>query len=418
MKKATSDLDQLLLYRNIIEDELVKKVCEFLDGTQKNLPFDLFYKLIQKSEELGLSGNILKSYLVYLISLDENPLSIMAEKTGGQIGRSLRLAAIHDMGILRNFINQDLSFFETQDLLINHYSPTRMIGKKYLEELQPYFLCNNETHSYETVVDQLIRHYVSYGYGELVNHTAFRWNRDKGLEGIIHCDPIRLSDLIGYDRQKKVLIQNTEAFITGKPACNVLLTGDRGTGKSSSVKAMVNHYFLQGLRLVEVEKHHLPFLHDILKYLGNLGKKFIIFLDDLSFEEFEIEYKHLKSVMEGGIESRPNNVLIYATSNRMHLVRESWNDRNEKSNDIHHFDTVNEKLSLSDRFGITISYFSPTQDEYLKIVEELSQKNNMTIPWDVLKSEALKWERSHAGRSGRTAQQFITQMLGDDKAES
>lgn len=417
MTKTTSNLDELLLYRNITEDALIQKICTFLDNPHKSLPFDLFYNLIEKSEELGLSGNVLQAYLIYLISIDENTLSRIAEKTKGHIGTSLRLAAMHDIGILKNFMKQDLSFFETQDFLINHYSPTNNSKKQYLEELHACFLDSKERSCAE-ILDQLLAHYVSYGYGELVKHTAFRWNRDKGLEGIAHCDPIKLNDLIGYERQKKVLIQNTEAFIAGKPACNVLLTGDRGTGKSSSVKAMVNHYFLQGLRLVEVEKHNLPYLHDILKQLGNLGKKFIIFLDDLSFEEFEIEYKHLKSVMEGGIESKPNNVLIYATSNRMHLVRESWNDRNEKNNDIHHFDTVNEKLSLSDRFGITISYFSPSQDEYLTIIAELAEKNKLTLPWDVLKSEALKWERSHAGRSGRTAQQFITHLLGDKETNS
>ena len=417
MTNTTSNLDQLLLYRNIIKDELIQKVCIFLKGTQENPPFDLFYQLIQKSEELGLSGNVLKSYLVHLIALDENTLSIIAEKTGGEIGASLRFAALHDITILKKFINQDLDFFETQDLLINHYSPTSSIRKKYLEELSPFFLDKSGIHSPKKILNQLIAHYVSYGYGEFVNHTAFRWNTAKGLEGIIHCDPIKLDDLIGYERQKKVLVQNTEAFITGKPACNVLLTGDRGTGKSSSVKALVNHYFSNGLRLVEVGKHDLPHLYDLLKYLGNLGKKFIIFLDDLSFEEFEIEYKHLKSIMEGGIETKPNNVLIYATSNRMHLVRESWNDRNEKNNDIHHFDTVNEKLSLSDRFGITVSYFSPNQEDYLKIVVELARKNNITTPLDILQGEALKWERAHAGRSGRKAQQFITHILGDYKAE-
>jgi len=415
MGKKDLHLDQLLIYRNIIKDKLVEEVCEFLTGKQKSLPFDLFYKLIQKSEQLGLTGNVLKSYLVYLIAIDENALSMVAEKTGGQIGASLQKAAIHDIGILKKFINNDISFFDNNDILINHYIPTSTAKKSYLEVLQPYFFSVHETYSHEQVLASLIEHYVSYGYGELVNHTAFRWHKDNGLQGIVHCDPIRLTDLIGYDRQKDVLIKNTEAFIAGKPSCNVLLAGDRGTGKSSSVKALVNHYFLNGLRLVEVGKQDLPYFHDIVKALGNMGKKFIIFLDDLSFEEFEIEYKHLKSVMEGGIELRPNNVLIYATSNRMHLIRENWSDRNEKNGDVHYSDTVNEKLSLSDRFGITLTYISPSQMEYLRIIEELAAKNNITMPLDILQSEALKWERAHAGRSGRTAQRFIMHLLGDNR---
>jgi len=413
MKKTYSQLDQLLIYRNIMTDELVQDVRTFQASTHSELPFDLFYKLIQKSEQLGLSGNLLKSYIIYLIAIDENTLSIMAETTSGRIGDSLRAAAIHDIAILKKFINQDIAFFENTDLLINHYAPTSNTRKSYLEVLQPYFLSMHETDSHEEVLDQLIKHYVSYGYGELANHTAFRWHKDKGLQGIANCDPIRLTDLIGYDRQKNALIKNTESFIAGRPACNVLLAGDRGTGKSSSVKALVNHYCSQGLRLVEVAKHDLPYFHDIVTVLGSMGKKFIIFLDDLSFEEFEIEYKYLKSIMEGGIESKPNNVLIYATSNRMHLIKENWNDRNEKNGDVHSSDTVNEKLSLSDRFGITLTYISPSQIEYLKIIEELAVKNHITIPLDILQSEALKWERAHAGRSGRTAQHFIMHLLGD-----
>ncbi len=413
MSKTDSNLDQLLIYRSIINDELVQKMCDFLTTKNETLPFELFHHLIQKSEKLGLSGNIVKSYILYLISLDKNTFSIMAEKTGGHIGSSLREAAIHDISILRKFMTDTLSCFENKNLLIDQYTPTSNLRKKYLETLQTYFLSDSEHYSDEQIVDKLLEHYVSYGYGELVNHTAFRWHRDNRLEGIVHCDPIYLHDLIGYDRQKNALIKNTENFIAGKPCCNVLLAGDRGTGKSSAVKALVNHYFLNGLRLVEIGKHDLPYFHDILKVLRTMGKKFIIFLDDLSFEEFEIEYKHLKSLMEGGIESKPKNVLIYATSNRMHLIRETWSDRNEKNEDVHHFDTVNEKLSLSDRFGLVLTYVSPTQNEYLKIVEELALKHKIDMPLDELKAESLQWERSHAGRSGRTAQQFITHIMGN-----
>lgn len=414
MSNEISPLNQLLLYRNLLDDEVVQQICAFLATSEQDLPFDLFHTLIQKAEQLGLEGNLLESYLLYLIAIDKNPLSIMAEKSGPKLGISLQKAAIHDINILKNFINQIATFSRNTDLLINNYSPTTPQRKKYLEQLTPYFLSDLQSYSAEQLLNKLIGHYVSYGYGKLINHTAFRWHKEHKLQGIDHCDPITLDDLIGYERQQAALIQNTEAFLANKPACHVLLTGDRGTGKSSSVKALVNHYFLQGLRLVEVAKHDLPYFHDILTLLRNRGKKFIIFLDDLSFEEFEIEYKYLKSVMEGGIESKPSNVLIYATSNRMHLIRETWNDRNEKKEDVHHFDTVNEKLSLSDRFGLTLTFVSPSQDEYLKIVEELASKNGLTLSADLLKSESLKWERSHGGRSGRTAQQFIMQLVGNE----
>jgi len=415
MTKHDSKLDNLLIYRNLLSDELVQKTCAFLASKQKDLPFDLFYQLIQKSEQLGLTGHLLKSYIIYLISIDENVVSVLAEKNGGLIGDNLRQAGIHDITILKKFMSQDLALFDSKDLVIHDYTPTNSTDTIHLEQLETYFLSDLDTSSPENCLDTLLQHYVSYGYGALANCTAFRWHTDKGLQPIIHCDPMSLTDLVGYERQKNALIKNTEAFLASKPAANVLLAGDRGTGKSSSVKALIHHYFPQGLRLVEVAKHDLPHLHDVLKKLRTLGKKFIIFLDDLSFEEFEIEYKHLKSVMEGGIESKPSNVLIYATSNRMHLIRENWNDRNEKSEDVHHSDTVNEKLSLADRFGLTLTYVSPTQDNYLKIIQELAIKHQITMPLDTLKAESLKWERSHAGRSGRTAQQFIDSLLGDNK---
>ncbi len=194
----------------------------------------------------------------------------------------------------------------------------------------------------------------------------------------------------------------------------MLLFGDSGTGKSTSIKAIVNQYYDRGLRLIEIYKHQFKELSNVIAAIKNRNYKFIIYMDDLSFEEFEIEYKFLKAVIEGGVETKPDNILIYATSNRRHLIKETWNDRDdvEMKNGIHKSDTMEEKLSLVNRFGVTISYEKPSQREYFDIVTGLAKREGLNIDDDTLKAEANKWELSHGGISGRTAKQFINYLLG------
>ena len=218
---------------------------------------------------------------------------------------------------------------------------------------------------------------------------------------------IRLEDLIGYAHQKELLTKNTQAFLAKKPANNVLLVGARGTGKSSGVKALVNEYYTEGLRLVQLTKLQLKELSKVMETLKKFSaRRFIIFLDDLSFDESETEYKYLKSAIEGGVEPRPENVLIYATSNRRHLIREQ--DFDDRYNE----DSANETISLSDRFGLIIHYYAPTQTEYLEIIRRMLKKNGVDLEGEDLRIEGLRWEMSHSGRNGRTAQQFVNYYLG------
>ena len=247
---------------------------------------------------------------------------------------------------------------------------------------------------------------------------AFRIRHlENGVEflPINNTDRVLLKDLIGYEIQKKKLIENTEAFIQGLPCNNVLLCVDAGTGKSTSIKALLNEYYDQGLRMIEIYKHQFQDLSSIIAQVKNRNYRFIIYMDDLSFEDFEIEYKYLKAVIEGGMETKPDNVLIYATSNRRHLIKESWSDRNdmESENGMHRSDTMQEKLSLVARFGVTIYYGKPSQKEYFAIVKELRKRYpSITVSDEELCAEANKWELSHGGISGRTAQQFINYMAG------
>jgi predicted AAA+ superfamily ATPase len=227
--------------------------------------------------------------------------------------------------------------------------------------------------------------------------------------------------MVGYEIQKKALVENTEAFLRGIPANNALLYGDAGTGKSSSVKALINEYYDSGLRMIEIYKHQFRDLSEIIATIKNRNYRFIIFIDDLSFEENELEYKFLKAVIEGGVETRPDNILIYATSNRRHLIKETWNDRNdmEFEGELHRSDTMEEKLSLAARFGVTINYSAPNRKLFHDIVKELAKRRpNIRIDEEELLSLANRWEIRHGGISGRTAQQFINYLEGRESLQN
>ena len=259
--------------------------------------------------------------------------------------------------------------------------------------------------------------YKDYGVGMFGLNKAFRIVENNGKPDFVpinNLDKVVLDDLIGYEIQKKKLVENTENFVQGRKANNALLFGDSGTGKSTSIKAIVNEYYDQGLRMIEIYKHQFKDLSNVIAAIKNRNYKFIIYMDDLSFEEFEIEYKFLKAVIEGGVETKPDNILIYATSNRRHLIKETWNDRNdmESSNGLHRSDTIEEKMSLVNRFGCQISYSKPSNKEYYNIVIGLAKKNGLDMSEEELMAEANKWELSHGGISGRTAQQFINHCLG------
>lgn len=233
------------------------------------------------------------------------------------------------------------------------------------------------------------------------------------LRAVNNLDPITMEDLLGIERQKKLVMQNTERFLKGMPANNTLLWGARGTGKSSVIKALLNTYFDQGLRVIQIDKEDLRDLTEIVDEIRDLEQKFIVFCDDLSFDEGDGTYKALKSVLEGSIELPPSNVLIYATSNRRHLMPEYMSD-NEKSHvvntEIHLAEAIEEKISLSDRFGLWLSFYAINQDEYFAIVDSLFPK---VEDKQALHAEAVRFALSKGGRSGRAAQQFFKMYSGE-----
>jgi len=264
-------------------------------------------------------------------------------------------------------------------------------------------------------MEDMIQFYKDFGVGKLGLHKAFRIGRVDGKVEIIpitNIAHVHLEDLVGYEIAKKKLIDNTEAFVQGRKANNCLLFGDAGTGKSSSIKGILNQYYDQGLRIIEVYKHQFQDLNELIAQIKNRNYKFIIYMDDLSFEEFETEYKYLKAVIEGGLEKKPDNILIYATSNRRHLIKETYRDKEDIREDMHTSDTVQEKLSLVYRFGVTIYFGAPDKKQFQKIVTTLAERYGVRMPEEQLLLEANKWELQHGGLSGRTAQQFIDYLLG------
>jgi hypothetical protein len=249
------------------------------------------------------------------------------------------------------------------------------------------------------------------GSGLFRQYSSFIWDSaTQTLDPVVSPDPVTFSDLIGIEAQKKVLLQNTIQFIKGYPANNILLYGDRGTGKSSAIKALNNWFNAAGLRVIEVNKEDLSDFPLIIALLQNRGLKFLIYVDDLSFEAEETAYKHLKVVLEGGLAVKPPNTLIYATSNRRHLIKETFQDRDD---DLHSNDAVQERLSLADRFGITLTFTMPNQAEYLRIVTELARQRGLSLPQNKLEAKANQWALQHNGRSGRTARQFVDQLQGE-----
>ncbi|MGN0396703.1 MAG: ATP-binding protein [Candidatus Fimimorpha sp.] len=392
----------------------------------KALYFECVNELVELSAHYGLEGNLWHAYLAFVIANDENAFSTACEMTGKAQGSIWELAKI-DFAVFRELFAFDLAVldqvFHTKvgDVLKN-YKHTNQKGNVFNKRIRDR-ICELACHLAEMEDEEsfavcVAEFYKEFGVGSFGLHKAFRIKHDENDQVMI--DPITctehrtLSDLVGYEIQKKKLIDNTKNFIDGKPANNVLLFGDSGTGKSSSIKAILNEYYAKGLRMIEVYKHQFRDLSSVIAQIKDRNYKFIIYMDDLSFEEFEIEYKYLKAVIEGGLERRPDNVLIYATSNRRHLIKESFNDTDDYNAELHSSDTVQEKLSLVARFGVTIYYGSPNKKQFQNIVRHLAEQADVRMDEAALMAEANKWELSHGGLSGRTAQQFIDYIKGQE----
>ena len=425
------------MYGDIDEDCILYQMGEifreFEEGTQSNAVlirkvYTQIKRLLTVATDFGFDKNLWHNYLAYFLITNENPFSITCEKIGANDG-SVNHFARNDFSAIKNLFEYDFSEIEKSlgidcfTQISNYHAIEKkelMYNKNVSEKVQALSSRMEQARDVEGFFTAVTEFYRDYGVGMFGLNKAFRI-QDRTDSKLVflpinNMDKVMLSDLVGYEIQKKKLVDNTRAFVEGKKANNVLLFGDSGTGKSTSIKAIVNEFYDQGLRMIEIYKHQFKDLSNVIAAVKNRNYKFIIYMDDLSFEEFEIEYKFLKAVIEGGVETKPDNILIYATSNRRHLIRETWSDRNDVQQDegMHRSDTMQEKLSLVNRFGVTINYSKPSQKEYFDIVIHLAAKAGIKMSEDELKAEANKWELSHGGISGRTAQQFIYYLQGQE----
>lgn len=418
--------EELIIYRNFKYQELFAAMERLLYGKKEGPErFSCANQLIELAVTYGFQGNLYHCFLAFCLANHENAYSTSCEITG-PAGGSLDALALHDFRIFKELFDQDIRTLdgEGENLWgqIASYQAAsengRVFNKRIRDRILALALSLEQAPDAAAFQKEVTQFYREFGVGKFGLNKAFRiLEKDEQafIDPITSIDHVYLSDLVGYELQKKKLIENTESFIEGREANNVLLYGDAGTGKSSSIKAILNQYYDRGLRIIEVYKHQFKALSDVLEQVKDRNYKFIIYMDDLSFEEFELEYKYLKAIIEGGLGKKPKNVLIYATSNRRHLIKESWSDRNdmESENGMHRSDTMQEKLSLVARFGVTIYYGKPSQKEYFAIVKELRKRYpSITVSDEELCAEANKWELSHGGISGRTAQQFINYMAG------
>ena len=386
-------------------------------------------RLLDLATQYGFDENLWQDYLTFLLLTTENSFSLTAERVGVSDGSILHFA-MADLAVFRQLFCWDFASFEAALGLdcfqvLTHYRAIAKPEKSYYRSVSALVRKTSralaQAESTEAFFRIVTTCYRDYGVGMFGLNRAFRIR--SGADGgvtflpINNTDKTMLTDLVGYELQKQELVRNTEAFLRGQPANNVLLYGDAGTGKSSCVKALLNEYYDDGLRMIEIYKHQFHDLSAVIAAIKQRHYRFIIYIDDLSFEESEMEYKFLKAVIEGGVETRPDNILIYATSNRRHLVQETWKDRDdmETRGDIHHSDTMEEKLSLSARFGVTINFSIPNRQQYHEIVQALAARQ---LPRPMDEAELLRladrWEIRHGGVSGRTAQQFIHYLAGKE----
>lgn len=365
--------------------------------------------LLEFGEKYALRGNLWHHYIAYLIMMDENAFSLSLERNDGR--GSCEVYARKDIEAIREKFFTDLS---TDELLpLADYTPVNAVLSN--EDTRKGIMISDFSALLEQALDPesfytaIKNFYINHGVGFFGMNKAFYMKDDGKIIPVSHIKEASFERIKGYDDQKKKLITNTDAFVRSVGGNNVLLYGDSGTGKSTSIKAVLNMFFDKGLRMIQIQKHQFVHLGTLTETLKSRNYKFVLYMDDLSFEDFEIEYKYLKAAIEGGLQEKPDNVLIYATSNRRHIIKETFAER-EGGGDIHRNESIQEKISLSERFGLMIYYPKPTQQEFFDMALYLAAEEHLNIDKDTVVAEARKWGVSHGGLSGRTAEQFITHL--------
>lgn len=423
---------ELILYRNLDHQDLFDQIAELLSMSRQEREgarlksYGCAGQLTELAARYGFEGNLWHCFLAFCLANNENAYSTTCEIAGAVKGTLNELAA-HDFRVLKGLFDYDIRVLDGDEnregiwTALSAYQAadgnSKVYNKRIRDQIVALAVSLEKAEDEGEFACEVTEFYHRFGVGKFGLNKAFRVedkNGELGLLPITNIEHIYLDDIVGYQLQKQKLIENTEAFLSGRAANNVLLFGDSGTGKSSSIKAILNEYYDRGLRIIEVYKHQFKALSKIQEQVKDRNYKFIIYMDDLSFEESELEYKYLKAIIEGGLGKKPGNVLIYATSNRRHLIREKFSDKRELDDELHNNDTVQEKLSLVARFGVTIYYGSPDKRQFQEIVKALAVRCELNMPLEELYRSANIWELNHGGLSGRTASQFITHLLGKE----
>ncbi len=404
----------LLLYQSVLEGEVGKAFLDLLqairytdaDGRSCLQAYGRYFQAIAAKNQNW------EDYLITQILRADNPLTRLAQQGEITMPTALIAAAQHDLQALHSLYKCSSAHLSQWVQTAAHLSVAPVVWYKERNTTNeahelPMRQRLEQLENWADAIADLLAYYSEFGTGQFAEYQALRYTGGKFL-GISHADSITISELVGYEVQREALVKNTEFLLAGYPALHVLLYGSRGSGKSSLVKALLNEYSDRQLRLIEVAKSELQDLPLIVEQLRGVPQKFIIFVDDLSFEADDDAFKALKVVLEGNITARPQNVVVYATSNRRHLIREFFGDRpRPQDEEIHHWDTVQEKLSFSDRFGLTLTFEPADQQTYLTIVRHLAAVEGINVTPEDLEYQALQWATRHNGRSGRTARQFI-----------
>jgi predicted AAA+ superfamily ATPase len=439
LREARQAIHRLVLFRGVLDTPIGRAFVTLLDhATMRGAPaptiihdYGHLFALLAEAVELGhgpLVGDAWQDHLLRQVLTDDNAFSRKAQRAGAAMGASLQAAAARDLAVLHLLFRLDahtllpalasLDPVELRDALLPWDRLVPLDGDRPADQLTAMRWLAAAA-DWRCLVDDLAAYFARVGSGLFARYRAFRWTPAPGggaLAGIDWPDPVRLEDLIGYEREREPLLRNTEQFLAGFRANNVLLYGDRGTGKSSTVKALLNEYGDRGLRLVEVSRRALDDLPAVVAALRGRPERFVIFVDDLAFGGAEERHLDLKVLLEGGVEHHPDNVAVYVTSNRRHLLREYFTpDRGliDDGGEIRPGETVQESLSLADRFGLVVTFLAPTQDRYLEIVAALAAQRQLPVSGDELSRQALQWANRHNGLSGRTARQFVDHLAGD-----
>jgi predicted AAA+ superfamily ATPase len=396
-------LDHLLLYREFGSDELARDVAALTTGgpgATRPRYAGVFARLAAVA---GAAGDPWR-HLVRLAVLTEDTGFSRAARSGRPLGDALAQAMRHDLRTLQALHEIDahaMARAAGEGEALPSWST--LGGDEQLDGIEAKLAGSDD---WPELTDALWEYFAGASAGAVGRHQAFRWT-STGLEPVVSPDPIRLGDLVGYEEQKKPVIENTRILASGRRANNLLLYGPRGTGKSSTVKAVINEFVNDGIRMIQVDRTHMEDWPKIIGEIQGRPEKFIVFLDDLTFEMGEHDFGHLKGLLDGGLQARPSNMVIYATSNRRHLVDERFGDRDDQGDPVHVGDLYQHKLSLADRFGIRVMFPPTDQAQYLEIVHELLRRRGIAIEIDEFASDAIRWSATHNGLSPRTAQQYV-----------